>query len=115
MNEVVGQIRELLVTKAEAEKVTSLEQTKANKIDTEICLRWVDLLHKMMKQIVYIYSMHLRGDIEMVGFESKNQKQTRKVELLHQALIVSKWVDSFDSQNISDFFLGNDKLKTDPT
>jgi hypothetical protein len=29
-------------------------------------------LHKMMKQIVHIYSMHLQGDIEMTGFESKN-------------------------------------------
>jgi len=74
-----------------------LAHAKANKTDTEISLRWVDLLHRMVKQLIHIYSMHLKGDIDMVGIESKNQKQQRKVELLHQALVVSKWIDSFDS------------------
>jgi hypothetical protein len=60
-----------------------LAHAKANKTDTEISLRWVDLLHRMVKQLIHIYSMHLKGDIEMVGIESKNQKQQRKVELLH--------------------------------
>lgn len=83
MKEVTEQISTLLVNKANEEKVDLIEHTKANKIDTEICLRWVDLLHKMIKQIIHIYSMHLKGDIDMVGFESKNQKQNRKVEILH--------------------------------
>lgn len=74
-----------------------MAHAKANKTDTEISLRWVDLLHRMVKQLIHIYSMHLKGDIDMVGIESKNQKQQRKVELLHQALVVSKWIDSFDS------------------
>lgn len=73
----------MLQEKADTEKVQSLENLKANKIDTEISLRWVDLLHKMVKQLVALYSMQLKGDVDMSGFESKNQKQTRKVQLLH--------------------------------
>lgn len=65
-------VRSLLTAKADEEKVVYIEKHKANKIDTEICLRWVDILHKMMKQIIHIYSMHLKGDIDMVGYESKN-------------------------------------------
>jgi hypothetical protein len=64
----------MLQEKADTEKVQSLENLKANKIDTEISLRWVDLLHKMVKQLVALYSMQLKGDVDMSGFESKNQK-----------------------------------------
>jgi hypothetical protein len=39
---------ELLKSKADQDKVSHLEQMKANKADTEICLRWIDLLHKMI-------------------------------------------------------------------
>jgi hypothetical protein len=56
-----------------------VEASKSNKVDTEICLRWVDLLHKMTKQIIHIYSMHLKGDIDLNGFETANSKQQRKV------------------------------------
>jgi hypothetical protein len=74
---------EMLKNKVDFEKVTALDKTKANKTDTETCLKWVELLHNMVKQIVHIYSMHLKGDIDMTGFESKTKKQNRKVELLH--------------------------------
>jgi hypothetical protein len=39
----------MLVTKGDADRVNALEHDKANKSDTEICLKWVDLLHKMVK------------------------------------------------------------------
>ena len=73
----------MLQSKADTEKVMSLEQSKANKIDTEISLLWVDLLHKMVRQIINLYSMQLKGDVDSTGHESKNLKQNRKVELLH--------------------------------
>ncbi len=48
--------------------------------------------------------MQLKGDIDLTGYESKTKKQNRKVELLHQAMIVSKWAESFNASNINDFF-----------
>lgn len=113
-DQITDKVRNILVSKANQDEVKALNETKANKFDTEMCLRWVDLLHRMVKQIVHIYSMHLKGDIDTQGYENPNTKQNRKVELLYQALIVSKWVDSFDSQNISDFYLGDSNSKKDP-
>ena len=50
----------------------------------------------------------------MTGYESFNQKHNRKVQLLNQALIVARWIDAFDSQNVSDFFSLDDVKKEDP-
>jgi hypothetical protein len=68
-----------------------------------MCLRWVDLLHRMVKQMSHMYSMHIKTDIDIQGIENLNFRQNRKVELLHQALVVGKWIDSFDPQKITDF------------
>ena len=49
----------------------------------------------------------------MTGFESKITKQNHKMQLINHAFIISKWIDSFNSKNISDFF--NSELIPDPT
>jgi hypothetical protein len=51
---------------------------KANKEDLEMCMRWVDLLHSMLKQIIQLYSMHLKSDLELSGHESQKLLQQRK-------------------------------------
>ena len=33
------------------------------------------------------------------------------MSLLHQALVISKWIESFDSQNVNDFFKKDSTLK----
>lgn len=42
-------LKEFIKSKAEREELHHLQIVKANKIDTDICLRWVDLLHRMVK------------------------------------------------------------------
>jgi hypothetical protein len=37
-----------------------------------MALRWIDLLHKMVKSIMQIYTMKLKSDIDMTGLESEN-------------------------------------------
>lgn len=49
LKEITDQVKQMLVTKGDADRVNALEHEKANKTDTEICLKWVDLLHKMVK------------------------------------------------------------------
>ncbi len=83
VQEVQLAVQKMLQEKADTEKVLALEHQKANKIDTEISLRWVDLLHKMIRQMINLYSMQLKGEVDQTGHESKNQKQNRRVELLH--------------------------------
>ena len=42
-----------------------------------------------------------------------HEKQNKKVQLLHWALVIWKWVESFDSQNINDFYFAESQ-KNDP-
>jgi len=84
-------------TKADRSVVETLIDAKANKVDTEMCLRWVDLLHKMMNKMMILVTCKFKSDIDVVGGESQNTKQNRKVQLLHQSLLISKWIESFDS------------------
>jgi len=60
--------------KADKEKVNQLQNSKANKVDMEFSIKWIELLHKMVKQIIHIYTMQLKGDIDMTGYESKTKK-----------------------------------------
>lgn len=48
MGEVVTTIKEIMSKKAEKDAIDELLMSKANKVDTEMTLRWTDLLHKMV-------------------------------------------------------------------
>jgi hypothetical protein len=48
MDMVMDKISGLLAAKADKKEVEIQLNGKANKIDTEMSLRWVDLLHKML-------------------------------------------------------------------
>jgi hypothetical protein len=48
MDMVTEKIGGLLAAKADKQDVEIALNGKANKIDTEMSLRWVDLLHKML-------------------------------------------------------------------
>jgi len=103
MANVVEQMREVVATKADKEKIDAIVDEKANKVDTEMCLRWVDLLHKMVNKVVLLLTTKLKVDLDL-GHETANNRQNKKVQLLQQGLLISKWIQSFDSQNINDFY-----------
>ena len=56
MNEVMDKVSNVFNNKADTERVTTLETTKANKSDMEQGLKWIDLLHKVLKQFTHLYS-----------------------------------------------------------
>lgn len=103
-----AELIEAIQAKATREEFNSFQAQKANKIDVETCFRWVDLLHKMVNQIMLLLTIKFKSELEQVGGESSNSKQNRKVQLLNQSLIIQKWVESFDSKNINDFFYQED-------
>lgn len=70
---------ESLGQKADTDLLERIADSKANKVDTEMCLRWVDLLHKMINKMMILITCKLRSDIEIAGGESKNTRQNRKV------------------------------------
>jgi len=46
-------------------------------------MRWIDLLHRMVKSIMQIYTMKLKSEIDATELESENQKQNKRVEIFH--------------------------------
>lgn len=68
-------------------------------------------MHKMVNQIMLLLTIKFKSELEQVGGESSNSKQNRKVQMLNQSLIIQKWVESFDSKNINDFFYQEDNKK----
>ena len=110
MNRVMQEVKEVLAFKADKSTVETIVLEKANKVDTEMCLRWVDLLHKMVNKVVLLLTTKLKTDID-VSNDNTHQRQNKKVQLLQQGLIISKWIESFDSQNINDFYFVTEKEK----
>ena len=110
MATVVDHVKSVVSGKADKEVIDNLVTEKANKVDTEMCLRWVDLLHKMVNKVVLLITTKLKVDCD-VGIETQNNRTDKKVQLLQQGLIISKWIESFDSQNINDFYFMTEKEK----
>ena len=83
MTTVTEQLKDVVAAKADKDEVETLIAAKAAKVDTEMCLRWVDLLHKMVNQVMLLMTLKCKSDLEPIGGESNNVKQNRKVQLLH--------------------------------
>ena len=48
----MDQVKEIVQDKVSKEDLKNIEATKGSKIDQEMTLRWIDLLHKMVKSIM---------------------------------------------------------------
>ena len=110
MASVMEQMKGVVATKADKTLIDQMVVEKANKVDTEMCLRWVDLLHKMVNKVVLLLTTKFKVDLDG-GNDTVNNRQNKKVQLLQQSLIISKWIESFDSQNINDFYFQTEKEK----
>ena len=74
-------MKDIVSVKADKEHLESVINEKANKVDTEMCLRWVDLLHKMVNKVILLLTTKLKTDID-VGHDAANTRQNKKVQLL---------------------------------
>lgn len=55
------------------------------------------MLQKQLKQLIVLITEKLRSSLENNGAgESRNMKTNRKVKLLHQALLIFKWITDFE-------------------
>lgn len=75
--------------KADKSDLDALFNLKASKTDSEMALRQIDIIHKQLKQIALLITQKFRQSLETVGNESQHQKANKKVNLLHQALLIS--------------------------
>ena len=67
------EMKEVVAVKADKSIVETIVNEKANKVDTEMCLRWVDLLHKMVNKVVLLLTTKLKTDLD-VGNDGANQR-----------------------------------------
>lgn len=73
MSKVMQEMKEVVAVKADKSIVETIVNEKANKVDTEMCLRWVDLLHKMVNKVVLLLTTKLKTDLD-VGNDGANQR-----------------------------------------
>ena len=74
-------MKSVVSVKADKLQLENVVNEKANKVDTEMCLRWVDLLHKMVNKVVLLLTTKLKSDID-ISSDSTNVRQNKKVQLL---------------------------------
>ena len=73
MNRVMNEMKTVVSVKADKHVIDTLAKEKANKVDTEMCLRWVDLLHKMVNKVVLLLTTKLSTDLDN-NVEGANQR-----------------------------------------
>ena len=56
------ELKNLISAKADKTELTILSNLKSNKVDTELALRWINVMHKQIKQTVVLIT-------EMIKFE----------------------------------------------
>ena len=64
MASVMEQMKGVVATKADKTLIDQMVVEKANKVDTEMCLRWVDLLHKMVNKVVLLLTTKFKVDLD---------------------------------------------------
>ena len=64
MATVMEQMKDVVAVKADKSALQYIVDEKANKVDTEMCLRWVDLLHKMVNKVVLLLTTKLKTDLD---------------------------------------------------
>ena len=69
-------------------------------------------MHKQIKQLSLLLSEKFRQSLESKAGQSQHAKTNAKVDMLHNALLIAKWIAEFDSQNINDCF--DDRMEAVP-
>ena len=89
---------------------------KANKIDTELAMRWIEIINRQLKQILVLITEMIRFSVhkkDLKVFEGDQHVQYSKGFLLQQALLISSWVNKFHTQSINEYFLETSNGVTD--
>lgn len=86
----------------------SLGAAKANKIDTQLAMRWVEIINRQLKQIVVLVTEMLRFEVDkkdLKMFEGEQHIQHNRAFLFQQSLLISQWINKFSTQQVNEYFL----------
>jgi hypothetical protein len=110
------ELKALITQKADRQEVQDMSTLKANKIDTELTMRWVEQINRQLKQIIVLVTEMLRFEVQkrdMKVFEGEQHIQHNKAFLFQQALLISQWVNKFHTQAVNEYFLESSNGVTD--
>ena len=93
----------VLDEKADRKELDVFFNQKASKNDTELALRWIEIVHKQLKQMVVLISEDMRQAVEP-AVDSKHASVNRKVQMLQQSLLLFKWIADSEVPHIRDAF-----------
>ena len=77
--------------KATKVEVDQLRHDKANKIDAEMAIRQIQIIHRQLKQVSLLLSLKMKQSLEK-KIESQHHRENKKVSLLYQSLMISQWI-----------------------
>lgn len=63
----MGVVTEALAKKATVDMCDELTANKANKVDLEMCMRWVDMLHRMCKSLATLHTLNFKNALDVKG------------------------------------------------
>ena len=105
---VTEEIKAMVNSKADHQQILNLTAQKANKIDTQLSMRWIEIINRQLKQIVVLITEMLRFEVDkkqMNMFEGEQHIQHNKGFLFQQALMISQWINKFSTQQVNEYFL----------
>ncbi|CDW89243.1 UNKNOWN [Stylonychia lemnae] len=100
------EIKQQMNIKVDRQELQDIANQKSNKKDTELSLRWIDIIHKQLKQIAILITEILKQDLAPSNTQTnlEHSKQNTKAFLFQQALLISQWMSKFDSENINEYY-----------
>ena len=73
---------------------------KSNKVDTEMTMKGLDILHKQITHIIVLMIEQSKIALS-TSLETEKQKQQKKHFILKSAVHVCQWINKFDPQNVN--------------
>lgn len=90
----------MLEGKAGKAELNAIHQLKTNKSDTELIMKWLDLMQRQLKQLSVIQT-EVAGALVQRPKESDLQRNNRLEFVTTQSYKVSQWINKFDIQDIN--------------
>ena len=95
-----NEIKNMMSGKVDRDELTALYDLKSNKLDTEMTMKSVDIVHKQIKHLVVILVEIMRLSVTAQS-ETKQSKLNKKMYLLQQSISIGQWINEFDPENIN--------------
>jgi len=96
---IIGEdFKQIVNEKADRRELEEMVQLKANKMDTQLALRWIELLSRQVKQLAVLVSESLRFEAQkthLKSFHGETHIAYMRGFLLQQALLTLRWVNQF--------------------